>query len=133
LYQLDHTLIDSKVLLYTVLHEVEGVVPMVGEGVEEVEEAVVEGAHLPKVEEVVEEVVRKVGLMVARPEFRLLVLHEVVLHRKVVLLRKVVLPPVVLPPVVLPPVVLQMGVLQVEGAVVAEKWVELLLGPKCFE
>ena len=127
---MDHTLIDSTVLLYKVLREVEEVVPMVGEEVEEVEEVEEEVAPMvgAEVEEVVEEVVRKVGLMVARPEFCLLVLHP-----KVVLLLKVVLHKVVLPPVVLPPVVLQMGVLRVEGVVVAEKWVELLLGPKYFE
>jgi len=117
---LDHTLIDSTVLLYKVLLEVEAVVPMVGEEVEEVEEVEEEVAPMvgAEVEEVVEEVVRKVVL----PDFRLLDLHVMVFHRKVVLLRKVVLPPVVL----------LMVVLRVEGAVVAEKWVELLLGPKYF-
>ena len=39
----------------------------------------------------------------------------------------------VLHKVVLPPVVLQMGVLRVEGVVVEETWVELLLGLKYFE
>ena len=75
---------------------------------------------VPKVEEVAEEVVRMVGV-VPPPEFRLLVLH-------VRVLRKVVLHRVVLRKVVLPPVVLQMGVLRVEGVVVEEAWVELLLG-----
>jgi hypothetical protein len=112
---------------------------MVGEAVGEVEEVEEEVVRLHGVEEVVEvvveevveEVVRKVGLMVARPEFRLWVLHEMVLHRKVVLRQKVVLRRrvVLLQKVDLPPVVLPMGVLLVG----AEKWVELLLGPKCFE
>ena len=121
-------MIGSKVLLYTVLPEVEEVVPMVGEEVEEVEEVGLKVARqvVLKVEEVVEEVVRKVGA-VAPPDFRLLVLHEMVLHQKVVLCKGV------LPPVVLPPVVLLRGVLRVEEVVEEEAWVELLLGLKYFE
>ena len=92
---------------------------MVGEEVEEVEE-VGQMVALPVVLKV-EEVVRKVGA-VAPPDFRLLVLHEMVLHQKVVLHK-----------VVLPPVVLLMGVLRVEGVVEAEAWVEFLLGLQYFE
>ena len=87
-----------------------------------------------KVEEVVEEVVQMVGV-VAPPDFCLLVLHEMVLHERVlrkVVLHKRVLDKVVLSLVVLPPMVLLMGVLQVEGVVVEEAWVELLLGLKYF-
>ena len=61
-------MIGSKVLLYTVLHEVEEVVPMVGEEVEGVEEVGRKVARqvVLKVEEVVEEVVRKVGVVAPR-------------------------------------------------------------------